>query len=143
MAQAEHITTAIRELMSRGRLPKSTNRACAAHGAFVAAVNRQPAARNAFHPYWRTQNQCRRLALSASASLTRRRIASEREGLSGSRLAQSSICNLSAGDSRTAVTGSCPVLGRPRFFRTTGIDFVINLYYGKASRWEVAASHRP
>jgi hypothetical protein len=66
--------------------------------------------------YWRTQNQCRRLVLPASASLTRRRIASEREGLSGSRLAQSSICNLSVGDSRTAVTGSCPVLGRPRFF---------------------------
>jgi hypothetical protein len=77
-------------------------------------------------------NQGRRFALAASANSTRRRIASEREGLSGCCLAQSSICNLSAGDSRTAVTGSWPVGGRPRFFRTTGIDFGINLYYVKS-----------
>ena len=48
----------------------------------------------------------RRLVLAASASLTKRRIASEREGLSGCSLAQSSICDLSTGGSRTAVTGS-------------------------------------
>jgi hypothetical protein len=38
MAQVEHITTAIRELMSRGQPPKSTNPARAAHAEFVAAL---------------------------------------------------------------------------------------------------------
>src|SRR2546429_5530266 len=37
MAQAECITTAIRELMSRGRPPKSTSRVRLAHIEFVAA----------------------------------------------------------------------------------------------------------
>jgi hypothetical protein len=45
MAQAEHITTAIRELMSRGQPPKSTNPVRAAHAEFVAAL-----AGNAPHP---------------------------------------------------------------------------------------------
>src|SRR5215472_1328947 len=45
MAQAESITTAIRELMSRGQPPKSTNRVRAAHTEFVAAL-----AGNAPHP---------------------------------------------------------------------------------------------
>ena len=45
MAQAEHITTAIRELMSRGLPLKSTNRVRAAHTEFVAAL-----AGNAPHP---------------------------------------------------------------------------------------------
>src|SRR6516165_7961091 len=45
MAQAEHIATAIRELMSRGEPLKSTNRARAAHTEFVAAL-----AGNAPHP---------------------------------------------------------------------------------------------
>ena len=38
MAQAEHITTAIRELMSRGQPPKSTKPARAAQAEFVAAL---------------------------------------------------------------------------------------------------------
>ena len=38
MAQAECITTAIRELMSRGRPPKSTNPVRLAHTEFVAAL---------------------------------------------------------------------------------------------------------
>src|SRR3974390_3485858 len=38
MAQAESITTAIRELMSRGRPPKSTNPVRAAYTEFVAAL---------------------------------------------------------------------------------------------------------
>ena len=45
MAQAEHITTAIRELMSRGQPLKSTNRLRAAHTELVAAL-----AGNAPHP---------------------------------------------------------------------------------------------
>ena len=45
MAQAEHITTAIRELMSREQPLKSTNRVRAAHTEFVAAL-----AGNAPHP---------------------------------------------------------------------------------------------
>jgi hypothetical protein len=80
-------------------------------------------------PTFGAASQGRRFALAASASSTRRRMASDREGLSGCRLAQSSIRDLSAGDSRIAVTGSWPVAGRPRFFGSTGIDFGINLYY--------------
>ena len=38
MAQAERITTAIRELMSRGQPPKSTSPVRAAHTEFVAAL---------------------------------------------------------------------------------------------------------
>jgi hypothetical protein len=38
MAQAECITTAIRELLSRGQPPKSTNPVRAAHAEFVAAL---------------------------------------------------------------------------------------------------------
>src|SRR5437016_3927596 len=38
MAQAESVTTAIRELMSRGRPPKSTSPVRAAHAEFVAAL---------------------------------------------------------------------------------------------------------
>ena len=129
MAQAERISTALRELMSRGRPRKSTTPVRAAQTFEVDSQD--------------LDEYRRLLGLVASASLTRRRIASEREGLSGSRLAQSSICDLRAGDSRTAVTGSCPVGGRPRFFGTTGIDFRIIPYYVKPSRWEVAASHRP
>ena len=45
MAQAEHITTAIRELMSRGQPLKSTNRVRAAHTEFIATL-----AGNAPHP---------------------------------------------------------------------------------------------
>ena len=45
MAQAEHITTAIRELMSREQPLKSTNLVRAAHTEFVAAL-----AGNAPHP---------------------------------------------------------------------------------------------
>ena len=92
----------------------------------------------------RPDNQGRRcFLLASSADFTSRRIASDREGLSGCRLAQSSICDLSADDSRTAVTGSWPVGGRPRFFRITGIDFGINVYYVKSGLWEVPASHGP
>jgi hypothetical protein len=47
MAQAECITTAIRELMSRGRPPKSTNPVRLAHTEFVAAL-----AGNVPHPIY-------------------------------------------------------------------------------------------
>jgi hypothetical protein len=47
MAQAECITTAIRELLSRGRPPKSTNPVRLAHIEFVAAL-----AGNAPHPIY-------------------------------------------------------------------------------------------
>src|SRR5262245_53812384 len=42
MAQAEAITTAIRELMSRGRPPKSTSPVRAAHTELVAALAANP-----------------------------------------------------------------------------------------------------
>jgi hypothetical protein len=42
MAQAERITTAIRELMSRGRPPKSTSPVRAAHTEFIAALAGNP-----------------------------------------------------------------------------------------------------
>ena len=47
MAQAECIPTAIRELMSRGRPPKSTNAVRLAHAEFVAAL-----AGNVPHPIY-------------------------------------------------------------------------------------------
>ena len=47
MAQAEYITTAIRELMSHGRPPKSTNLVRLAHTEFVAAL-----AGNVPHPIY-------------------------------------------------------------------------------------------
>src|SRR6516225_1061286 len=53
MAQAEHITTAIRELMSRGQPLKSTNRVRVAHTEFVAAL-----AGNAPRPISSGANAC-------------------------------------------------------------------------------------
>jgi hypothetical protein len=53
MAQAEHVTTAIRKLMSRGQPLKSTNRVRAAHTEFVAAL-----AGNAPHPISSGANAC-------------------------------------------------------------------------------------
>src|SRR5438094_6591643 len=46
-------------------------------------------------------------------------MASEREGLWGSPARQRSIASLKSRPHRKDRTGSCPVLGRPRFFRTT------------------------
>ena len=63
--------------------------------------------------------------LLPSANSIRRRIASEREGLSSCCLAQLSIADVIAGGSRTVKTGSCPVAGRPRFFCVTAIDFLV------------------
>src|SRR5262249_20364349 len=64
------------------------------------------------------------LPLAFTPNSTSRRIATERDGLSGCCFAHASIADLSSGDSRIADTGSCPVAGRPRFFRITGIDFL-------------------
>ena len=52
MAQADTITTAIRELMSRGQPPKSTNPVRAAHAEFVAALagNAPQPIRSVFDP---------------------------------------------------------------------------------------------
>jgi hypothetical protein len=86
------------------------------------------------------------LDLAANANSTRRRIASEREGLSGCCFAQFSIADLSGNESRIADTGSCPVAGRPRFFRTTGIDFfgIIVLRKGRAGeKRELLTSPNP
>jgi hypothetical protein len=71
----------------------------------------------------------RLLALVANANSSRRRIASEREGLSFCRLAQLSIADRSGGGSRTVRTGSLPVAGRPGFF---GVTFSID---GPAMFW--------
>src|SRR5262249_22488494 len=64
------------------------------------------------------------LPLAFTPNSTSRRFATERDGLSGCCFAHASIADLSSGDSRIADTGSCPVAGRPRFFRITGIDFL-------------------
>jgi hypothetical protein len=70
----------------------------------------------------------------ASPSSTRRRIASERDA-APLRAAHLSIEVVSFGGSRMAATGSCPVAGRPRFFCAGDFgDFIIYLYYKKASR---------
>jgi hypothetical protein len=69
--------------------------------------------------------------LIANATSISRRIASDRDGLSFCCLAQRSMSDLNAGGSRSASTGLSPVRGRPRFFRNTGIDFLMFLYYVK------------
>ena len=66
------------------------------------------------------------LCLAANANSTRRRIASDRDGLSGCSFAQASIAALKAGDSRMADTGSFPVAGRPRFF--LGSTFFVDIF---------------
>jgi hypothetical protein len=65
-----------------------------------------------------------RFDLVVRAISIRRRIASDREGLSFWCLAQVSIADLRPIGSRTVRVGSCPVAGRPRprFFCVTGID---------------------
>jgi hypothetical protein len=55
----------------------------------------------------------RRLSLIFNAISIIRRIASDRDGWSGCCLAHSSTRAVSAGGIRKAVTGSCPVAGRP------------------------------
>ena len=56
---------------------------------------------------------------------TRRRSASEREGLSGCRAAQASISATFSSDNRNVLMGSRPVAGRPIFF--FGITFCIDI----------------
>ena len=56
----------------------------------------------------------------ASPSSTRRRIASERDA-APLPAAHLSIDVVSFGGSRMAETGSCPVAGRPRFFRAADV----------------------
>ena len=61
-----------------------------------------------------------------SANSTRRRIATDRGGASSCLAAQASIDARRAGESRMAVTGSCPVAGLPLFlFCNTVIDSTI------------------
>jgi hypothetical protein len=57
--------------------------------------------------------------LNFSAISTSRRSASDREGLSGWRLAHASTSVVNAGGARNVRTGSLPVAGRPRFFGNT------------------------
>jgi hypothetical protein len=80
-------------------------------------------------------------ALAFNPSSTSRRMASERLGSSCCRAAQPSIASVNAGESRSAVTGSLPVAGRPRFFfGITLFDFPIFLYNLKSSQGEAATS---
>jgi hypothetical protein len=58
------------------------------------------------------------------------RIALERDPASF-RFAQASTSRRNSGERRIAVTGSFPVAGRPRFFRTTFIDVGMFKYYTK------------
>jgi len=60
-----------------------------------------------------------------SAISTSRRSASEREGLSGWRLAHASTSAVNAGGARKASIGSLPVAGRPRFL---GITFLLDIF---------------
>src|SRR5213080_785782 len=52
-------------------------------------------------------------------------MASEGEGLWGSPARQRSIASLKSRPHRKDRTGSCPVLGRPRFFRITTFESVL------------------
>jgi hypothetical protein len=70
-----------------------------------------------------------------SAISTRRRSASERDGLSGWRLAHASTSAVNSGGARNASIGSLPVAGRPRFL---GITFLLDClttagYYPKSA----------
>jgi hypothetical protein len=64
-------------------------------------------------------------------------MASERDGLSFCFDAHESMAWRIAGDKRIAETGSTPVAGRPLFFCTTAIDFmiIIVLQISKPSKW--------
>jgi hypothetical protein len=84
MAQAESITTAIRELMSRGQPVKSTNRVRAAHTEFIAALaanTPRPTARSPIIGANIIAGRSHRFSFSAIS--TSRRSASDREGRSG------------------------------------------------------------
>jgi hypothetical protein len=82
--------------------------------------------------------------LLANAISIRRRIASEREGLSFCCLAQFSIANRVPDGSRTVRTGSWPVAGRPRFFGVTVIDsLAISVLRKKVQRAEQELSLPP
>jgi len=93
------------------------------------------------------RNQGRRCFPSAaSASSTKRRIASEREGLSGWRLAHASTSAVNARGARKASIGSLPVPGRPRFL---GITFLLDTlataryYLNLRADEKRQTSHRP
>ena len=73
--------------------------------------------------YWNTHPSARLVRFNFSAISTSRRSASEREGLSGWRLAQASTSAVNAGGARKASIGSLPVPGRPRFL---GITFLLD-----------------
>ena len=73
--------------------------------------------------YWNTHPSARLVRFNFSAISTSRRSASEREGLSGWRLAQASTSAVNAGGARKANIGSLPVPGRPRFL---GITFLLD-----------------
>src|SRR5258707_1283480 len=81
----------------------------------------------------------------ANPSSTRRRMACEREAAL-LRTAHPSIAFVSSVDKRIAETGSCPVAGRPLFFRFMDLaDFMTYSYYENASlaRPRGAACNRP
>src|SRR5262245_17649133 len=73
--------------------------------------------------YWNTHPSARLVRFNFSAISTSRRSASEREWLSGWRLAQASTSAVNAGGARKASIGSLPVPGRPRFL---GITFLLD-----------------
>jgi hypothetical protein len=54
------------------------------------------------------------------------RIASERDRASSQAFIHSSMRSMSSCGRRTAITGCCPVAGRPLFLRITRIDFTIS-----------------
>ena len=84
MAQAERISTAIRELMSRGQAAKSTNKVRAAHRNFIAALAAsalRPTARSPIIGANIIAGRSHRFSFSAIS--TSRRSASDREGRSG------------------------------------------------------------
>jgi len=68
-------------------------------------------------------NQFFGLALSPIS--TRRRMASDKDGSSGSDSAQRTTDARISGDARNPISGSLPVAGRPRFLGLTFIDFTI------------------
>jgi hypothetical protein len=95
---------------------------------------------------WNTYPSARQVRFNFSAISTNRRSASEREGLSGWRLAHASTSAVNAGGARKASIGSLPVLGRPRFL---GITFLLDTlatvryYLNLRADEKRQTSHRP
>jgi hypothetical protein len=83
---------------------------------------------------------CRRFDFTVKPSSTRRRVASERVGLSGWFSAHLTMDARNTGAARNPIMGSRPVAGRPRFFGLAVFDICEYWLSQKVSLWEASNS---